>query len=350
MRPPRPEPPVVFRPHPLESLSSWVVRMAGVYHVDAGTLLSERTGAPMSLPRLDLQPSLLVLERVSQLTRWEMPQLRRHTLAGSHPHWLPHWVTLQPLYWHINNRASVAREGVLFGYCHACLSEDLEGGGQFFRLEWLCAVTTVCRQHAVALSPCAEMNPHPFDCRHTRAGARFFCRFSGEPLDSRCFRVGSQRSLTLLACFEEKIRRALSTVALGGIISCQLLAAVEDLVWALLQPIAADGTRLLHCLETTAFPTPRGWRTPPETFSLCRADLALRRALLSAIAYLLEPQAFACWGREFCHRASARVYSELLDLLGPWKADLLLSKAHRWPAQFRSKMPGAVGRTSWFVY
>jgi hypothetical protein len=114
--------------------------------------------------------------------------------------------------------------------------------------------------------------------------------------------------------------------------------------------MAADGTRLLHCLETMAFPTPRGSRIPPETFPLCRANLALRRALLSAITYLPEPQEFAWLGRECCDRASATVYSELLDLLGPLKADFFRGKAHRWPADFRRKIPEADRRTSWFVY
>ncbi len=40
------------------------------------------------------------------------------------------------------------------------------------------------------------------------------------------------------------------------------VGAPNRLFWALLQPVAADGTRLLHCLQTEAFPTPRGCRKP----------------------------------------------------------------------------------------
>jgi TniQ len=62
--------PVVFRPHADEALSSWLTRIAGVYHLDLATLASECLGwKPDALAEIDLAPSATALEDLSRLTR-----------------------------------------------------------------------------------------------------------------------------------------------------------------------------------------------------------------------------------------------------------------------------------------
>lgn len=141
----------------------------------------------------------------------------------------------------------------------------------------------------------------------------------------------------LLSRFEQQIQKALSEY-LNNEESRQLLAVIEDLVWALLQPVAADGTRLLQCLQTEAFPTPRGWRMPMQAYPLCRASLAGRQALLAVIACLLRPKEFAPLARGSWYLRSPARRSTFLDLLGVQQAELLSSRAHRWPAEFENEM------------
>ncbi len=169
-----------------------------------------------------------------------------------------------------------------------------------------------------------------------RSFANNFRSYS-EPLDLQSPTIAPSASFALLARFEQEIQKALSN-HLSCEESRQFLAVIEDLVWALLQPVAADGTRLLHCLQTEAFPTPRGWRMPMEAYPLCRASLAGRQALLAVIACLLQPEEFASLAHGSCYLRSPARHSAFLDLLGVQQAELLLSRAHRWPAEFENEM------------
>jgi hypothetical protein len=75
-----------------------------------------------------------------------------------------------------------------------------------------------------------------------------------------------------------------------------------------------------------------------EAYPLCRASLPGRRALLAVIACLLQPKEFAPFAHSSCYLRSPARHSMFLDLLGVQQAELLLSRAHRWPAEFENKM------------
>lgn len=55
--------------------------------MDAATLLANRADVHLNLAEIDFQPSPLVLEQVSRLTRLHVQHLQHHTIYGSHPSW-----------------------------------------------------------------------------------------------------------------------------------------------------------------------------------------------------------------------------------------------------------------------
>jgi hypothetical protein len=342
------EPPVVFRPHESELLSSWIARIAGAYHIDTATLLAQCSDLRLSeLAEIDLNPSLLCLNRLSQLAQMDVQQLERHTVRGLYPAWLRDWVTLRPLEWNASDARSVRSPGVLFNVCQACLFDDLTlGGGQFIRLEWLCVATTVCGKHLIPFATCENIDSTstPFECLHTQAGARFFSRGNCQPLDSYGQHSPEKNVFVLLSGFEQTIKGALSVAPAAAVpgfptaSAQELLSVVKDLTWTLMQPVSPDGTRLLHCFQTSAFPVPRGLRVGVAVPTLSRANLLLRRAILSVIACLLEPEQFCEISAGSCYVGRPFAYPKFLEILGVNQATMFLSKAHRWPRDFRETM------------
>lgn len=83
---------------------------------------------------------------------------------------------------------------------------------------------------------------------------------------------------------------------------------------------------------------PCGLRLLFEVPAPSRADLILRRAVFSVIAGLLRPREFARFTQASHNLGTASVNSKILPLLGKSQADLFLSRAHRWPPCFRTKM------------
>jgi hypothetical protein len=175
-------------------------------------------------------------------------------------------------------------------------------------------------------------------------GARFFCRATLRVLDGQS-QAGdmmitlSKFEYTLGLALAARVHHPLPEAAKSA---HELISVVEDLVWALLQMVSFDGTRLVHCFQTEPFPVPRGWRNPCPAETLSRLDVALRRAILAVVACLLWPSSFTELARTVPRLASPSRYCELLDLLGKARSDFLLSRAHRWPTAFRKQM-GLIG-------
>ena len=90
--------PVVFRPHTGEALSSWLARIAGVYHLDLATLASECLDwKPNALAEIDLAPSATTLDDLSRLTRADQSIVAHCTVRGVNPDWLPDSVLFKQL-------------------------------------------------------------------------------------------------------------------------------------------------------------------------------------------------------------------------------------------------------------
>jgi hypothetical protein len=328
--------PVVFRPHADEALSSWLTRIAGVYHLDLATLASECLGwKPDALAEIDLAPSATALEDLSRLTRADQSIVAHCTVRGVNPNWLPDWVTLQAAGLHLNHRTTFFPTGVRLHTCTTCLDDDLSRGGQFVRLEWLCAAVTICGKHRIPLRACEEPLS-ALQCRHGRNGARFTFH-SGDRdlyLDSHRHRD----PLSALSSFEQALKGALNgRFRPPGLGAHEFIAVVTDLTWALLQKVANDGTRLAHHLEVEQFPVPPGWRAP-IMLTLSRIDLSFRQAILAIIACLLLPRYFAAMASTSSHLGRPDACSRLLRILGPEQADALLARAWRWPPYFRMRM------------
>lgn len=337
--------PVVFRPQLGEALSSWIARIAGVYQLDARTLTVEHLGWPAdALMEIDLGPSEQIIREFSRLTRLSQIAVERHTIRGAHPQWLPDWVTLRTPAWNTTDHKPLFPAGVLFNVCPACLHEDLNQGGQFIRMSWLCAATTICDEHLVPLRECFASVDPPFECRHGPAGPRFSCHGCEGVLDAPFSERRSSNILALIGAFERRVKSALTRMYLAASDASadeKLISAVEDLAWALLQMVAVDGTRMVHYFQTEPFPVPRGWRNSCPVETLSRADIGLRRAVLAVMACFLRPCQFADLTRTGPHLRLPSRYSEMLHHLGTTRANWLLSRAHRWPEAFRKQMERA---------
>jgi hypothetical protein len=328
--------PVVFRPHRNEALSSWLTRIAGVYHFDLAALASECLGwKPDEVAEIDLAPSATALDDLSRLTRADSSIVTRCTVHAVFPGWLPDWVTLQAAGLHVNGQ-TVCLPGVRFHVCMACLGDDLCRGGQFLRLEWLCAAVTICDKHQIALQAC-EKPLSSLECRQQR-NATPFALYSGAPDFYPYFNRNSD-SLKALSGFEQQLKAAIT----GG--SCaptmggrEFVAVAMDLTWALLQKVGNDGTRLAHHLEVTQFPVPPGWRNPIVLHSLSRVDLRFRQAILAIIACLLLPKYFSVLANTSSHLGQPDACARLLRILGPEQAEALMARSGRWPTYFRMRM------------
>jgi TniQ len=343
--PARREWPVVLRPRTGELLSSWIVRVAGVYHLDALTLAVEHLGWPADvLMEIDLSPPERIVQEFSQLARLSQDAVERHTIGRANPDWIPDWITLETPCWNTTDFRVVFPSGVLFNVCPVCLHEDLNEGGQFIRMSWLCATTTICNKHFIPLQACPNSVNPPFECRHGLIGARFFCRANRRVLDSPFYARQSSDMLVLLSEFEQKVKWALTASSRlarpthNASADEQLISVVEDLTWALLQVMSVDGSRIVHYFQTDPFPVPPGWRRPLVVDTLSRVDVDLRRSILAVVACLLEPSQFADLARTTPHLCLPSRYSRLLQLLGALRTDWFLSGAHRWPAAFRERM------------
>jgi hypothetical protein len=324
------------------------VRIAGVYHLDPRTLAVEHLGWPAdTLVEIDLGPAERIRREFSQLTRLSENAVERHTVRGANPGWLPDWVTLRTPVWNTTDYKPLFPAGVLFNVCPACLHEDLNQGGPFIRMGWLCAATTICNEHVLPLRECFDSLDSPFECRHGRSGLRFSYYGHQEGLDAPLYDRQSSKMLAMMGEFERTVRSALtarSHVSGSNFDVCaneEFISVVEDLTWALLQMVGVDGTRMVHYFQTEPFPVPRGWRAPFPVETLSRADIGLRRSVLAVVACLLRPRQFAELSRTSPRLCLPSRYSELLRHLGITRSDWLLSRAHRWPPAFREQMERA---------
>ena len=284
--------PVVFRPRAGEVLSSWILRIAGVYDMDGPTLAIDHLGWPTdSLREIDLTPPERTVEELAQVARLTKRAVERHTVRSFNPVWLDGWVTLCPPAWNATDGSQSQQPGVLFNVCPACLHEDLAGGGQYIRMKWLCAATTICDKHLIPLIECFDSIHLRVRCRSGPRQARFVSQDSRFVLDSPFRDRLNSGMLVMLSAFEQNLSRALESRFCSGAspffegrADVQFVSVVRDLTWALMQTVEINGARLIHYFETDPFPVPAGWRNQREIETLSRADVKLRRSLLAVIA------------------------------------------------------------------
>jgi hypothetical protein len=341
MLPQQRELPVVFRPHEGEALSSWLARTGSVYRLNLGGLLSECLGWTEILAEtIDVSHEPNQSADLCRLTRAEESIIRRCTLSGSYPQWIPDWVSRKKAHFHLNNRTTHLPDQSAFHVCMQCLEDDLRRGDQFLRLTWLCAAVTICDKHHLPLWP-VEQSLGSLQCIRNPSGALFLfyvrhqSRYSNRREDAAALRA--------LCRFEQGLKLALDGQPSGlfGLEGSAFIAVATDLIWALLQPAAGDGTRVAHHLQVDHFRVPQGWRTPYCLSTLSGLDMRFRQAILATIACLLLPFSFAELITSTSYFSRQRACAFLLELLGEENTCALLARAPRWPLLFRVRMGNA---------
>ena len=276
-------------------------RTAAVYGCTAQELLSEF--APFdrnSLDRFDLQPSSETLRSLQLLLATNTTSLKACTLASAHPAWLNRWISLAEPLWNVSERQTVTRTSVISAICPLCLTDDLrDGRSQFSRLEWFCAITTVCPSHRSPLVSCCRTKVwhQSVPTKGTLPTARAFCLCCRSNLD-RPQGWGSavdQHAISALLFFESMLRTAIlmlcRPVVTNSDYDCtNIIEPVQDVAWALMRPVSGTSRRALHFMQTPQFKMPFGFNTPVEAANwLSSGSLCLRRSILAVIASLLLP-------------------------------------------------------------
>ena len=78
-----------------------------------------------------------------------------------------------------------------------------------------------------------------------------------------------------------------------------LVRFIEDLVWALMQPLSGTPYRILHAMQRKPFRVLNGFNTPVQVANwLSFAPLAVHRPLLAVFAGLLQPES-PLWPADF---------------------------------------------------
>jgi TniQ len=265
--------PITLRPYLEEALGSWIARVAGIYLLSPDALLSEYCGLDgEDLTELDLLPSAPALEFLASLLEIGTDSLRQHTIAGSHPQWLPNWITRHTPAWHTTERRTIFRPGLRLNFCSSCLADDTEAGrDQYIRLDWYCAVTTLCSKHCQMLASCCIPKDlqSPLRSRRSQFSNRLYCHRCDEPLDSRMMRSRRRdqpAELATLMKFEALLRTALSKTGFlffsgEAFYSKQLLHCVRDLVWALTRAVPGGNDKGVH-RDPTCGVSDTGWVPP----------------------------------------------------------------------------------------
>jgi hypothetical protein len=132
---------------------------------------------------------------------------------------------------------------------------------------------TICDKHHLPLWP-VEQSFGRLQCIRNPSGALFVLyvrrqsRYSNRREDAAALRA--------LCRFEQGLKLALDGQPSGlfGLEGSAFIAVATDLIWALLQPAAGDGTRVAHHLQVDHFRVPQGWRTP-----YCLSTLRARHAV-----------------------------------------------------------------------
>ncbi len=292
--------PITLRPYPEEALGSWIARVAGIYLLSPDALLSEYCGLDgEDLTELDLLPSAPALEFLASLLEIGTDSLRQHTIAGSHPQWLPNWITRHTPAWHTTDRRTIFRPGLRLNFCSSCLADDTEAGrDQYIRLDWYCAVTTLCSKHCQMLASCCIPKDlqSPLRSRRSQFSNRLHCHRCDEPLDSRMMRSRRRdqpAELATLMKFEALLRTALSKTGFlffsgEAFYSKQLLQCVRDLVWALTRAVPGGNYKVVHAIQLEGFPIPAGFRLPFDSSDwLSHGTIEFRRVLLATTAVMI---------------------------------------------------------------
>lgn len=147
MNPPR-RWPLHPQPGPLESLSSWLDRLARLYNLSVKDLFTHNLGLlDLTVPAdLDYDPPAAMLVALAERTGVELAQLRARTLAG----WVP-WLfdTLPLRRWdaQMTFDTDVRQNTVLLAPGEAGTNQVSRGkrwGGPWFPEHWLHRVCPVC--------------------------------------------------------------------------------------------------------------------------------------------------------------------------------------------------------------
>jgi hypothetical protein len=299
--------PIAFRPHPDEALSSWLSRTAAVYGFSLPELLVHCGEWGRSARKfMDVQLNAMDSFKLECLLGCAPERILTCTVEGACPELLPQWVSQVPPWWNITERLTVLKPGFSPAICAYCLLEDLENDqSQYLRLRWYCALTTVCPVHRMPMQQCCHdfIPVSRLHGHHRSSRARLYCGACFRALDERSCSIDFVAS-TSLANFEGTLRSAISSkyvsVCSGRIVpGPSVVRFIEDLVWALMQPLSGTPYRILHAMQRNPFRVPNGFNTPVQVANwLSFAPLAVRRSLLAVIAGVLQPES-TLWPADF---------------------------------------------------
>jgi hypothetical protein len=153
-------------------------------------------------------------------------------------------------------------------------------------------------------------------------------------------------ALRALCRFEQGLKLALDGQPSGlfGLEGSAFIAVATDLIWALLQPVAGDGTRVAHHLQVDHSACRKVGARHIACPPFSGLDLRFRQAILATIACLLLPSSLAELITPTSY-FSRQGHALLLELLGEENTCTLLARAPRWPYLFRARMGNAARET-----
>jgi hypothetical protein len=189
---------------------------------------------------------------------------------------------------------------VISAICPLCLTDDLrDGRSQCSRLEWFCAITTICPSHRTPLISCCRTKlwHQSVPTKGTLPTSRAFCLCCRSNLDrpQGWDSTVDQHAISALLFFESMLRTAIvmrcRPPAANSDYDCtNIIEPVQDVAWALMRPVSGTSRRALHFMQTPQFKMPFGFNTPVEAANwLSSGSLRLRRSILAVIASLLLP-------------------------------------------------------------
>jgi TniQ len=318
--------PVSPLPYPDELISSWVGRAACRYGMTgSGLIAALRARRPDYVPRypIDWRADPRDLEALAAACHVDPNVLRDRELAATG--WPRRWFAWDGLPG-IDEPAAWGDTAPAF--CRRCWREDVAAGRDSYLRRGWARVLGMCQTHRQPLSrscgwcgaACAPR--HPGRLTMQQGLARRVCESCGHFLEQRpppariadptdpLWRYAREpvppeiaaaigAAWCEVAAFEAGLATALDGLAAlpvgADCVAAGFVRAVADLARLWLKPSGENGRPLIAGCGTPAFPVPTlgCWRPRGGAASLAVAGLAVRQAVLAAIAEMLRPSAVA---------------------------------------------------------
>jgi hypothetical protein len=307
-----------MRPYPGELLYSWLARVAAVYNISIGELLSV-SASPWDLCAM---PSRELVASLCEMTRLSSDIIKQLTISSS---------GIRQAWWNIRQIApdvffpNVEYEyRPSFKFCRLCLWDDLVSQrDEFIRREWMLAVPSICLVHGMPMEEVREAcqsRQFPIFAA-SRRRFRLVCGHCRRVFAKPEFvgRDGFIPQVNTLQAFESALVHALNKqwtfefpAASAGPRS--FLRAVEDLLGLLLTRPGEGFEHFVNWLDPTVIRMPQRLdRQPKARPWLGDFSFRIRLGFVSHLAALLGGRAVR--QRLFAFPSSRYAFAELLEKL-----------------------------------